>query len=310
MSNDATSRVWEQLPATARTALESALSPSDLQTLLLSVATARAAHVTPARVMQRWREDAFVRPSAADPRTLSALEAALWAELPGEFVGLDLSPVTPFGTCAAVAGVNQNRVLTTTRTNEVLSDHTAVLAVEAAGRRARGDGEPVHLAAAHRVLRTQRFGTGYAQHFRLMALVSSARDSGSGGTEAGLLTRHLRFYVDVLSAMLPRDVVRLRLTTLRPSAVAERVADTVLPALDPLPANVEVVDDPARTRGRGYYRDVAVRLDVIRDGAELELGDGGFTDWTSRLLADGKERCLTTCLSTERLDALRPELPR
>jgi hypothetical protein len=310
MSNDVASRVWEQLPPPARTALESALSPSDLQSLLLSVATARAAQVTPARLMQRWREDAFVRPSAAEPRTLSALEAALWAELPSAFVGLELSPVTPFGTCAAIAGVSQNRVLTTTRTSEVLSDQTAALALEAADRRASGDGRPVHLAATHRVLRTQRFGAGYSQHFRLMALVSSGRDSGSGRTEADLLTRHLRFYVDVLSAMLPNDVVRLRLTTLRPSAVSERVADTVLPALDPLPGNVEVVDDPERTRGRGYYRDVAVRIDVVRDGAETEIGDGGFTDWTGRLLADGKERCLTSCVSTERLASLRPELPR
>ena len=56
--------------------------------------------------------------------------------------------------------------------------------------------------------------------------------------------------------------------------------------------------------------DVAVRIDVVRDGAETEIGDGGFTDWTGRLLADGKERCLTSCISTERLASLRPELRR
>ena len=285
------------------------MSPSDLQSLLLSVAKARAADVTPARLVRRWREDAFVRPASADPRTVSALEAALWAGLPSEFTGLDLSPVAPFGTCAAIAGVDQNRVLTTTRTSEVVSDHTAVLAIEAAHRRTTGDG-PVHLAATHRVLRTQRFGAGSSQHFRLMALVSSGRDTGSGRTEADMLTGHLRFCVDALSTMLPAHVVRVRLTTLDRSAVSERVGDTVLPALEPLPANVEVVDDPERTRGRGYYRDVAVRLDVVRDGTEVELGDGGFTDWTSRLMSDAKERCLTSCIATERLAALLPELPR
>jgi hypothetical protein len=309
-SSDAATRLWAGLPEGARAALESALSPTDLQSLLLAVARTRAADVTPARVAQRWRDDAFVRPSEVSPRALSALDAALWAQLPAEFEGLELSPVAPFGTCAAIAGVDQNRVLTTTRTSEVVSDHTAVLALAAAQRRAEHPDQPAHLAATHRVLRTQRFGAGYSQHFRLMALVSSGRDSGSGRTEADLLTRHLRFYVVALSAMLPNDLVRLRLTALEPSAAAERLADTVVPGLAPLPGNVEVVDDPERTRGRGYYRDVAVRIDVVRDGVEVELGDGGFTDWTSRLMSDAKERCLTSCVSTERLASLSPELLR
>ena len=286
--------------------MEADLSPTDLQTLLLAVAKTRAGRVTPARVAQRWQEDAFVRPSTANPRILSATEADLWARLPDEFVGLDLSPVAPFGACAAVAGVDQNRVLTTTRTSEVVSDHTAVLALEAARRRAERRDGAVHLAATHRVLRMQRFPDGYSQHFRLLALVSSDRDTGAGRTEAGLLVQHLRFYLRSLSAMFPADLVRLRLTILNNSAAAERVKDTVIPALGPLPANAELIDDPERTRGREYYRDVAVRIDLLRDGDELEIGDGGFTDWTSRLLSDAKERCLTTCVATERLASLRP----
>jgi hypothetical protein len=33
----------------------------------------------------------------------------------------------------------------------------------------------------------------------------------------------------------------------------------------------------------------------------LDLGDGGLTDWTARLTGDAKERCLVSCLATERL---------
>ena len=302
----AAANVWARLPPEARSALQSGLSPTELQTLLLAVARTRAAAVTPARVAQRWREDAFVRPSSADARALSVTEGLLWSRLPDEFVGLDLSPVAPFGACAAVAGVDQNRVLTTTRSSEVVADQTVVLALEAARRRKEHRGSAAHLAAAHRVLRTQRFPEGYSQHFRLLALVSSDRDTGSGRTEAALLTQHLRFYVGSLSAMCPTDQVRLSITLLDDGAVAERVADTVVPALNPLPSNVDLIDDPARTRGRGYYRDVAVRIDLLRDGAEIEIGDGGFTNWTSRLLSDAKERCLTTCIATERLASLGP----
>lgn len=45
-------------------------------------------------------------------------------------------------------------------------------------------------------------------------------------------------------------------------------------------------------------------IDVGADGGLHEVGDGGFTDWTAQLLGDAKERCLISCVSTERLAAL------
>jgi hypothetical protein len=148
--------------------------------------------------MRRWINDAFVRPSTVDLRDLAAFESALWQQLPAVFAGIELSPVAPFGTWAAVAGVDQNRVLTTTRTSEVVADPTTVLAVEAARRRREGGPASVHLATAHRVLRTQRFQAPFAQHFRLFALVSSGRDSGSSRTEAELMLLQLEvLHVDV-----------------------------------------------------------------------------------------------------------------
>jgi hypothetical protein len=38
-----------------------------------------------------------------------------------------------------------------------------------------------------------------------------------------------------------------------------------------------------------------------RDDGEVDLGDGGTTDWTAQLLGDAKERCVTSCVATERL---------
>ncbi len=107
-----------------RAALETNLPPTDLQTLLLGVVRTRAAALTPAQVMQRWRQDRFVRPSAVDPRRLARLEARLWELLPAGFVGVELSPVVPLGVCSAVAGVDQNRVVSTVRGTEVVSDPT------------------------------------------------------------------------------------------------------------------------------------------------------------------------------------------
>jgi hypothetical protein len=133
--------------------------------------------------------------------------------LPQGFAGVELSPVAPLGTCSAMAPIDQHRVVSTVRGSEVLSDPTNVLAVEAAVRRhEQGADGRVDLAACHRVLRAQRFGPGNAAHFRLFALVSSARDRGSGTTEAHMLIDHISFWQQLLSDVLPTTATRIPIT--------------------------------------------------------------------------------------------------
>ncbi|WP_433538123.1 hypothetical protein ACQPZK_10585 [Micromonospora sp. CA-249363] len=291
---DAERRVWGELPEGARAAL-AGLSGANLRTLLLGVARDRAASVRPPEVVRRWREDRFVRPATVDPRVLARVEARMWHLLPADVSGVELSPVVPVGTCTAVAPGSQNRIVTTMRASEVLSDPTNALAIEASVRR-RQQGE-VHLAAAHRVLRAQDFGGGASAHFRLFALVSSARDVGSGVTQARLLIRHLTYWQTVLADLLPAAAPQLHVTALDDHVIRERLADSVRPVLARGP--VPLVDEPDRTRGRGYYTGCALRI-TVRNG-DLEIGDGGLTDWTARLSGDAKERCLISCLATERL---------
>lgn len=283
-------RVWQKVPAGAREALERGLSPSELQTVLLQVSRERAGAVTPARVLRRWQEDRFVRPSGVDPRALVQTQARLWERLPERFAGVELSPLAPLGTCSAVATVDQNKIVSTIRSTEVASDPTNELAIEAAVLRRAGQAR-VDLAACQRVVRAQTFdGPGMSAHFQLFALVSSARDTGSGRIEAEMLVDHLRFWHDVLG-----DQAELTFTTFAQTAVRERIDDTVRPAL-----KAELTEDPERDKGSNYYSGTALGIAV--DGAEL--GDGGFTRWTAELLGDAKERCLISCISTERLTAV------
>jgi hypothetical protein len=300
-NNRAGDWVLQAMPAGVREALTRRLPPTDLQSLLIAVARARADQVTPADVMRRWQQDRFVRPAAADPRRVAAVEARLWQLLPAEFTGVELSPVAPLGTCTAVGPVSQNRIVTTVRGTEVVSDSTNVLAVEAAVRR-RGqpkDGR-TDLAACHRQLRAQVFGPGAAAHFRLFALVSSARDSGSGRTEASLLTRHLAYWLDVLDALIPHRRPRIGLSVFDSPMLADRLADTIRPGVGRHAAFL--IDQPGRTHGRGYYTGLALRITEEQGGTEL--GDGGLTSWTAQLTQDAKERCLVSCIATERLTAL------
>ena len=192
--------------------------------------------------------------------------------------------------------------MSTTRGTEVVSDSTTTLAVEAARRRrVQAPEEEVHLAACHRQLRTQPMG-GASAHFRLLTLVSSARDRGSGVTEADLLIRHLRVWRDVLAEAVPGLDTTIEISAWSP-VLAERVADRVRPALGTAP-HVALVDAPERTRAKEYYTDLALRLDVSGPDGPVEVGDGGLTGWTAALTENRKERCLVSCVSTERLLAL------
>lgn len=299
--NSAAQRVWRLFPVGVREQLESLLAPTDLRSLLLSVADARAAHVRPSGLVAAWRRDRFVRPSASDPRRVSALEARLWELLPDAFVGIELSPVAPLGSCSAMAPVSQNRVVTTARLSEVVADSTNALAIEAAVRRLnQAPDSQVHVAAAHRQLRAQSFGPDLDAHFRLLALVSSARDRGSARTELDLLNRHLAVWMKVLESIAPHRRPRIGLTVFDHPVIAANLHDAVLAAH--AGGVVELVEEAAREQGRGYYNTLAMRLTA--DAGALEIGDGGFTTWTAQLTGNVKERCLVSCIATERLTDL------
>ena len=298
-------RVWSALPPGAADALCEELSPTDLQSLLLDVAGSRAATVTPARLMRRWRDDRFVRPAGTDPGRLAAVEAQLWASLPGHFKGVELSPLTPLGTCSAMTLASQDRIVTTVRGSEVVGDPTNVLAIEAASqRREQARSGRVDLAASHRVVRAQAFdGPGLFAHFKLFALVSTARDRGSGLTEAQMICDHLTFYARALGGLLPDREVLMVVSTFAGGAVDERLGD-LLPRVSAVAANVTVSRDLTRTHAREYYTSHAIKIDIEDGDSQANLGDGGLTTWTALLTADAKERCMTSCISSERLAAL------
>jgi hypothetical protein len=104
----------------------------------------------------------------------------------------------------------------------------------------------------------------------------------------------------VLDALIPHRQPRIELSVMDSPVLAERLADTVRPALAGRAALL--TDQPDRTRARGYYAGFA--LLITADQGRVELGDGGLTTWTAQLTGNAKERCLVSCLATERLTSL------
>ncbi|HEX4818322.1 MAG TPA: hypothetical protein VFV66_36755 [Nonomuraea sp.] len=261
------------------------LSGADLTTLLLEVMRRRARALSPADVLRRYADDRFVTPAPIPFRRLRRVEDAALSALPVGWEVVTPSPVAPLGTHSAVSTVDQNNVVSTVRQSEVAADPTNALALEAAlRRRAMTAPEPVRLAALQRVVRAQRFeGAGFYAHFTLFALVTAGRDTGDLAFERHHAAEHLRILTDAVRAC-GRPAPEARVTVLD-----ER--------FDRVAADLDAAPDPGRESGRGYYTGLCHK--IYAGGAEV--GDGGFVDWTARLLGNRKERLLISALGLDRL---------
>lgn len=297
--NQALRRVLEEAEAARDDAsllevLSERLSGADLTTLLLEVYRRRALNVSPAEVMRRYRTDRFVAPAPVPFVRMRRAEDVLIDSLPPAFEMLTIAPVTVLGTHSSVATVDPRKVIATIRGSEVAADPTNALALEAAARRSGArSAAAVHLAASQRVVRAQHFDSpGFSPHFQLFGLVSAGRDVGGLGFERAALSAHLSFAAEAIGAL--GAAAEIRVTMLDPAF--EAVLDHVRSVLAEV-NGVRVVADPARESGRGYYTGLCFKVHM--DGGEV--GDGGFTDWTARLLGNRKERLLISGYGVDRL---------
>lgn len=290
------------------------LSPTDLQSLLLEVYRRRAASVQPSRLLERYEQDRFVRPSAVAPGVLADFDRLAWSLLPDHYTAIELSPVCPLGTNASVATVDQNKVVTTIRNTEVVADATNVLALECASRRRLllrcnpQSHERICLCASHRVVRAQayRAAPGVLPHFRLLGLCTAGRDEGSFQFETANLVEQIAFYVRLLREVshlgYQAHRVRVTLTDLEHGRREHVLTEQVLKPLMAHHPDILCELDPNRETGRGYYAGACFHIYATNGvGTEWELIDGGFTTWTQQFLSNNKERMLISGLGTERL---------
>lgn len=182
---------------------------TDLQTLLLGVFQARASAQKPTALLEKYAErNRFMGVSEISQRKLGEFEKMFFDSISQEFESVELSPIGPLGTNAALANVHQNKVLSTIKGSEVVSDPTTMLALEAAYRlqQARSQGKPneqIHLATIKRLLRLQPFDPklGYMQHFRCVGAVSAGRDMDHGRSLMKTFQIHIKMYLDFIKTL-------------------------------------------------------------------------------------------------------------
>jgi hypothetical protein len=288
--------------------LADGLAGADLTTLLLEVFRRRAARVRPTEVFRRYRSDRFVAPAAVDLAALRRAEDAVIGALPTGFETVVLAPVVPLGTHTATGDVDPRNVIATIRGTEVAADPTNGLALEAAARRGEmlrrsaRSAELVRLAASQRVTRAQLFeGPVSFAHFQLLGVVTAGRDTGGHEFERRQLAEHARF---AATGVLASGAEHVTIAITCMDDPSREVFADVKEALTDL-AETDVVEAPEREAGLAYYRDLCFKVFASAGGQRFEVGDGGFVDWTAKLLGNRKERLLISGYGLDRLALLR-----
>jgi hypothetical protein len=287
-----------------------ALPQNELTSLLLEVFRRRSERRTPGDLLAQYERGGACPPSNTDARLVGAVEAHAFAAA-AAFEAVALSPVAPLGVNAVLGDIDQNSTLAALRALEVLGDPTTVMALESAQRRKRQPDAEVRLCAAARMLRMQPFDNpAFSRHFAIFALTTAGRDRGSGAFELEALGEQLRVHVGFLMRLAADGYrfadVRVEIAdTARDRAGERRLAAVeaqLFPSLRAEFPGVTFAFDPARTHAMSYYRGLCLHVGArdVRGDVQL-IGDGGFTDWTERLLSNGKERLLVSGFGSELL---------
>jgi len=277
------------------------LSGSDLNSLLLEVYRRKATKIDAAELLAQYRNNRLVQPSAIDMIGLLELELQVLRYLRDYgFHAVELSPAAQFGSCSAVATVDQQKVISAVRNTEIMADATNALALHIAARvRATGDRSELNrLCTVHRHIRTQPFPAGYFPHFKIGCMVSSGLDVGGYGFECGELLEQLRVLFGLLHAEM--GLGSLRLVLRRRGGYDERN-----PLIDRLHAHLvqalpdETIEREDAPADNDYYKGIQFKLYVNTDERVWEIADGGFVDWTQQLLGNRKERLLISGFGLE-----------
>jgi hypothetical protein len=283
MDGRAVTRGWivDALGERAFSRLADELPGSELQSVLLEVMRHRAAARSPSDVLAQYRRDRFVQPATVDQRISVELDGHLLAAA-AAFAAIELSPLTPLGTCSTLAPTDQHRTLSALRGTEVVSDPTNVLALESAERLRAAPREPVHLATVQRVVRAQPAPKlpGYAQHFKIFVLTSAAREAKDHGFAAHALALHVRTMHLAFDRLEQHGYVfgarRVEVLANAHTALADRVAAELGASRGPLDHTY-------------YSGGIRYRLWVTaKDGTEVPIADGGLFDWVARLTQNAR----------------------
>jgi hypothetical protein len=282
-----TTRPWVAagLPPSAYDALADGLPASRLWSLLLEVAEARAARRRSADLVKQWARDRFVQPATVNQRSLLEIDRLLLAAA-AAFESIELSPVAPLGVCSNMGHASQNKVLSTVRGTEVVSDPTNVMALECARRLGRDRTTAVRLATSHRCVRAQEIpkGRGFTASFRLFCLGSAALERQNHAVVVAMVAEHVTTMLHGLDRLEQHGFAFPdRRITVHATEECATLGDRIVATLEFPGSTRAVLEHPYYNRGLRFQ--IAARSS---EGTEVALVDGGVFDWVAKLTSNRK----------------------
>lgn len=267
------------------------LSNSELNSFLLELFKRKTGKLTPAELLRQFRQNRFTLPSEVDPIEYRKYEIE-WLTNARDvgYHPLQLSPLAPLGSCSAVALIDQNNIVSALRGAEVVSDATNVLALKIAGEFRNGKQNRIsQYCTTHRHVRGQYFtNPAFTAHFGVFCMVSGGYDSGGYSFELNQLMEHLNFYAERLLTLFPKeDLVIIIDIKEKQEAFSDRLKKNIERLRERIDCQFKPFDED-----RNYYGTVRFKTFLKHNGVDIDLADGGFVNWTQRMLSNRKHRLL------------------
>lgn len=288
------------------TLLTEQISGSDLNTLLLKVFHEKAGKSSPNDLLKRYTENRFVQPANTDPLQLKQLEMDILKAAVNQGVSpLQLSPVAPLGCTSIVGTVDQNKTISALRGTEVVSDATNLIALHIADlikyRNASRE-DFMRFCTTHRHVRAQYFGDapGMLAHFHLFCMVTSGVDQGSYDFEKKSLWEHVEAYRTIFKSLFHSkiEVIFSERSGYKDSA---GLLARIIEYGDRLELKDVVIRTGSPQMENQYYKGLQFTIKTVIEDEEYTIGDGGFVDWTQKMLGTKKERLIISAIGLDRL---------
>lgn len=286
--------------------LSTGKSGSELNTLLLEVFRLRNANRSPGELLRSYKENRFVKPATVDPIALKQLELELLKiSQSHKYTPIQLSPVAPLGSCSVVGPTDQNKVISALRGTEVVADVTNLIALHIADGVKSGDlqnhSDLLRFSSTHRHVRAQKFPNlpGMLAHFSLYAMVTSGKDVGSYGFEKQAICEHIAVYREIFRSKYQSEI-EISFHARGGYTDSKGLIERIVRHIGEQMPDVMVKADTASS-DNAYYKGLQFTIKTTIGGRECNIGDGGFVDWTQKLLENKKERMLISAIGLDRL---------
>ena len=162
--------------------------------------------------------------------------------------------------------------------------------------------ETIKLCAAQRLVRAQPFvNPAFSAHFCVVAICTAGRDVGNDKFEMYNLKEHIFFYLNLIKNLLDQsEISKIMIKFFEyPDLHNETIIENIKNEFsDRRLIHFKIQKDSEF--GRNYYSRLRFMISVVnKQNQEFDYIDGGFTNWTSKLLSNKKERILTSGIGTD-----------